>query len=177
MKKDIIILYNVLMICLIVAHAHNNVIGNKGIIPWDLPDDRQHFKELTLGGVVIMGRRTFEEIYKKFGKGLPERETIVISRKQNLVGENYRTVASLQAAIELAKKDFSDKDIFICGGESVYKEALKENLVEKMYITEIDMRVEGDAFFPEFNKDSFIIEERIKSLKSLPHEFLTYRHR
>ena len=177
MKKDIIILYNVLMICLIVAHAHNNVIGNKGIIPWDLPDDRQHFKELTLGGVVIMGRRTFEEIYKKFGKGLPGRETIVISRRQNLVGENYRTVASLQAAIELSKKVFPNKDIFICGGESVYKEALKENLVKKMYITEIDMRVEGDAFFPEFDKDSFIIEERKKSLKSFPHEFLTYRHR
>lgn len=177
MKKDITILYNVLMICLIVAHAHNNVIGNKGLIPWDLPDDRQHFKELTLGGVVIMGRRTFDEIYKKFGKGLPERETIVLSQSQKYEGENYRTVASLQTAIELAKKDFPNKDIFICGGESVYKEALKENLVEKMYITEIDMRVEGDAFFPAFDKDSFIIDEEQKVPEPISHEFLTYRHR
>ena len=74
------------MISLIVAYAHNNVIGNKGCIPWDLPDDREHFKKLTLGSVVIMGRRSFEEIYKKFGKGLPGRETIILSRSQNLKG-------------------------------------------------------------------------------------------
>lgn len=143
------------MISLIVACAKNNVIGNKGHIPWDLPEDRQRFKKLTLGSVLIMGRRTFQEIYDKFGASLPGRETIVISTTQNYYGENYRTVASLQQAIDLAKNQFPEKDIFICGGESVYREAINQKLVEKMYITKVDLEPEGDTFFPQFDENDF----------------------
>ena len=143
------------MISLIVACAKNNVIGNKGHIPWDLPEDRQRFKKLTLGSVLIMGRRTFQEIYDKFGAGLPGRETIVISTTQNYYGENYRTVSNLQQAIDLAKNQFPEKDIFICGGESVYREAINQKLVEKMYITKVDLEPEGDTFFPQFDENDF----------------------
>ena len=143
------------MISLIVACAKNNVIGNKGHIPWDLPEDRKRFKELTLGGVLIMGRLTFQEIYDKFGSGLPGRETIVISGSQKYQGENYRTVVSLQDAINLAKEQFPKKEIFICGGESVYREAINQKLVEKMYITKVDLEPEGDTFFPEFDERNF----------------------
>ena len=101
------------MISLIVAYAHNNVIGNKGRIPWDIPDDREHFKQLTLGSIVVMGRRTFEEIYKKFGAGLPGRETIVISKTTNYEGANYRTAISLEKALELAKSLFPQKEEYI----------------------------------------------------------------
>ena len=143
------------MISLIVACAKNNVIGNKGRIPWDLPEDRQRFKELTLGSVVIMGRRTFAEIFEKFGKGLPGRETIVISGTQNYDGENYRTVATLPAAIEFAQNHFPKKEIFICGGEQVYREAIEKKLVKKMYITKVNLEVEGDTFFPDFDEKDF----------------------
>jgi dihydrofolate reductase len=160
------------MISLIVAYAHNNVIGNDGRIPWDLPDDREHFKKLTLGSVVVMGRRTFEEIYKKFGAGLPGRETIVISKTQNFQGENYRTVISLQAALELAQSQFPEKEIFICGGESVYREAITQNLAQTLYLTEIDADIPGDAYFPDFDKNKYNIEEKITVSTPIPHTFI-----
>ena len=160
------------MISLIVAYAHNNVIGNNGRIPWDLPDDREHFKKLTLGSVVIMGRRTFEEIYKKFGAGLPGRETIVISKTQNFQGENYRTVISLQAALELAQSQFPEKEIFICGGESVYREAITQKLAQTLYLTEIDADIPGDAYFPDFDKNDYLIEEKIAISTPIPHIFI-----
>ena len=160
------------MISLIVAYAHNNVIGNKGRIPWDIPDDREHFKQLTLGSIVVMGRRTFEEIYKKFGAGLPGRETIVISKTTNYEGANYRTVISLEKALELAKCLFPQKEIFICGGESVYKEAIESKLVNKMYITKIDADIPGDAFFPGFDKKDYIIKEKIEIDSPISHSFI-----
>lgn len=160
------------MISLIVAYAHNNVIGNKGRIPWDIPDDREHFKQLTLGSIVVMGRRTFEEIYKKFGAGLPGRETIVISKTTNYEGANYRTVISLEKALELAKSLFPQKEIFICGGESVYKEAIESKQVNKMYITEIDADIPGDAFFPEFDIADFEIKDKTKIDLPVPHCFI-----
>lgn len=143
------------MISLIVACAKNNVIGNKGHIPWDLPEDRQRFKKLTLGSVVIMGRRTFEEIFDKFGRGLPDRETIVVSKTQDFNGVQLYTVRSLEDALLLAQKNFSEKDIFICGGESIYKEAITKKLVEKMYITKVNLEPEGDTFFPQFDESEF----------------------
>lgn len=160
------------MISLIVAYAHNNVIGNKGRIPWDIPDDREHFKQLTLGSIVVMGRRTFEEIYKKFGAGLPGRETIVISKTTNYEGANYRTAISLEKALELAKSLFPQKEIFICGGESVYKEAIESKLVNKMYITKIDADIPGDAFFPEFDIADFEIKDKTKIDLPVPHCFI-----
>ena len=160
------------MISLIVAYAHNNVIGNKGRIPWDLPDDREHFKQLTLGSLVVMGRRTFEEIYKKFGAGLPGRETIVISSTMNYEGTNYRTVTGLKEALEFARTQFPQKEIFICGGEAVYREAISLKLPERLYITEIDADIPGDAFFPDFDKNDFEIKDKTKIDSPIPHCFI-----
>ena len=160
------------MISLIVAYAHNNVIGNKGRIPWDLPDDREHFKQLTLGSLVVMGRRTFEEIYKKFGAGLPGRETIVISSTKNYEGTNYRTVTGLKEALEFARTQFPQKEIFICGGEAVYRESITLKLPERLYITEIDADIPGDAFFPDFDKNDFEIKDKTKIDSPIPHCFI-----
>ena len=162
------------MISLIVAYAHNNVIGNKGRIPWDLPDDREHFKQLTLGSLVVMGRRTFEEIYKKFGAGLPGRETIVISSTKNYEGTNYRTVTGLKEALEFARTQFPQKEIFICGGEAVYRDASSLKLPERLYITEIDVDIPGDAFFPDFDKNDFEIKDKTKIDSPIPHWFIEY---
>ncbi len=162
------------MINLIVAYARNNVIGNKGLIPWKLPEDQQRFKEITLGGVLIMGRHSFEEIFKKFGHGLPGRETIVISTTQNFEGEGFRTVADFQAALDYAKLNFPEKEVFICGGESVYREAISRHIVDKMYLTELDLDVEGDAFFPDFEKKEFKIKKNLEFHDSLPYKFKIY---
>ena len=100
-----------------------------------------------------MGRRSFEEIYKKFGHGLPGRETIVISTTQNFEGEGFRTVTDFHSALDYARLHFPEKEVFICGGESVYREAISRRIVDKMYLTALDLDVEGDAFFPNFEKE------------------------
>lgn len=152
------------MIALIVAFAKDQVIGNKGCIPWKIKGEQKRFKELTTGNVVIMGRRSYEEI----GKPLPNRTTIVISSTQNYDGENCMTAKSVAEAIEMA----GERDIYISGGARVYEEALP--LVERMYITEVDLEVEGDTFFPPFDKEQFIkeIDERFEG--EIPYAYLTY---
>ena len=152
------------MIALIVAFAKDQVIGNKGCIPWKIKGEQKRFKELTTGNVVIMGRRSYEEI----GKPLPNRTTIVISSTQNYDGENCMTAKSVAEAIEMA----GERDIYISGGARVYEEALP--LVEKMYITEVDLEVEGDTCFPLFDKEQFIkeIDERFEG--EIPYTYVTY---
>ncbi len=134
------------MIGLIVARSKNNVIGKNGKIPWDIKGEQRQFRELTTGNVVIMGRKTYEEI----GHPLPNRKNIVISKTANFVGENLVTVDSLQEAIAISEGE----KIYIAGGYRLFKEVLP--IVDKMYITEIDIIIEnGDVFFPEFNADEF----------------------
>lgn len=152
------------MIALIVAYANNQVIGNKGCIPWKIKGEQKRFRELTTGNVVIMGRRSYEEI----GKPLPDRTTIVISSTKNFESENCLTAKSLSEAIELA----GDKDIYISGGARLYEEALP--LVEKMYITEIDYDVEGDTFFPAFDKEEFVKEINEHFDGEIPYTYVTY---
>ena len=129
------------MVNLIVACSLNNVIGSNNEIPWHISEDLKHFKEKTLNQCVIMGRKTFESI----GRPLPGRENIVITSK-----ENYRkkdciiTTDSLEKAI---KKSNHLKEIFIIGGERVYKEALELGIVKKIYLTKINKEVSGDRFF------------------------------
>lgn len=134
------------MIGLIVARSKNNVIGKNGQIPWKIKGEQKQFKELTTGNVVIMGRKSYEEI----GHPLPNRMNIVVSGSVNYTGENLLTVKSLKEAIEAA----GDADVYVSGGYGLFKEAMP--MVDKMYITEIDMEIEdGDVFFPEFDKSDF----------------------
>ena len=121
-----------------------------------------------------MGRRSFEEIFKKFGHGLPGRETIVISTTKNFEGEGFRTVPDFQAALDYAKLHFSEKEVFICGGESVYREAINRRIVDKMYLSELDLEVKGDAFFPDFDKNDFKIIKSLEFHDSIPYKFKIY---
>lgn len=152
------------MIALIVAYANNQVIGNKGYIPWKIKGEQKRFRELTTGNVVIMGRRSYEEI----GRPLPNRTTIVVSNTKNYNGENCFTAKSLEEAIKMA----GDRDIFISGGARLYEEAL--TIVEKMYITEIDCDIEGDTYFPAFDKEQYVkvIDEVVDG--EIPYTYVTY---
>lgn len=152
------------MIALIVAFAKSQVIGNKGHIPWKIKGEQRRFKELTTGNVVIMGRRSYEEI----GKPLPNRTTIVVSNTKNFDGENCLTAKSLTDAIRMA----GDKDIYISGGAKLYEEALP--LVKKMYITEIDCDIEGDTYFPSFEEELFVKEINEKYDGEIPYTYVTY---
>lgn len=152
------------MIGLIVAYGKNRVIGNKGCIPWRIKGEQRRFKELTTGNVVVMGRRSYEEI----GRPLPNRMTYVVSRTKNFDQEGVKTVSSIQEAINLAV----DKNVYISGGAGIYKEAMP--YVEKMYITEVDLEPEGDTFFPEFNEEDFIREVDEEIDGEIPYKYVTY---
>lgn len=152
------------MIALIAAFAKNRVIGNEGCIPWKIKGEQRRFKELTTGNVVIMGRRSYEEI----GKPLPNRTTIVISNTIKIEDENCITAKSLVEAIELA----GNKDIYISGGSKLYEEAL--SLVEKMYITEIDCDIQGDTYFPCFEENKFVKEIIGRHEGEIPYTYITY---
>ena len=148
------------MVGLIVARSKNNVIGKNGQIPWRIKGEQKQFKELTTGNVVVMGRKSYEEI----GHPLPNRLNIIVSRTEKYEGENLLSAPSVQEAIALAqdkealsRAGFTPKgepDIYISGGYGLYKEAVA--FVDKMYITEVDTVVEdGDVFFPEFDAEAF----------------------
>ncbi|SKA67145.1 dihydrofolate reductase [Eubacterium uniforme] len=137
------------MVGIIAARSINNVIGKDGKIPWKIKGEQAQFKELTIGNVVVMGRRSFEEI----GRALPNRKTIVVSNNKVFEGENLATVGSVKEAIDLA----GDEKVFIAGGYGLYKEAMP--YVDVMYITEVKTYIEnGDVFFPDFNKEDFDVE-------------------
>ena len=138
------------MIGLIVARSKNNVIGKNGQIPWRIKGEQKQFKELTTGNVVVMGRKSYEEI----GHPLPNRKTIVVSRTKKYEGENLATASSVEEAIKMA----GDEKVYISGGYGLYKEAIP--YVDVMYITEVQIEIEdGDTFFPEFDENDFDIEE------------------
>ena len=132
------------MISVIVAIARNRAIGFENRLLYRLPDDLRRFKALTTGHTIIMGRKTFES----FPKGaLPNRRNIVLSRNKAAVFPGAETFSSLQEALSHCKEE---EEIFIIGGESVYKEALP--LAQKLYLTEIeDTPQQADAFFPPFD--------------------------
>lgn len=152
------------MIAIIVAYANGNIIGNKGKIPWDIPEEKKHFRRLTTGNVVVMGRKSFEEI----GRPLPERMIYVISSARKFEMDGVHTVSSIREALELA----GERDVFISGGERVYRECI--DIADKIYVTEIDLDVEGDTRFPEFDKSKFIrsVDKVIEG--KISYKYITY---
>ncbi len=127
---------------MIVAHAHNRVIGKDNQMPWHLPADLKYFKQTTLQKPVIMGRKTFESI----GFPLPGRRNIVISRDPSYHAEGIETATCVDDALALAN---GVDEIMVIGGGSIYQHCLKA--ADRLYITEIDLEVEGDTFFPDYN--------------------------
>ncbi len=131
-------------ISIIAAVAKNNVIGINNTLPWNIPEDLRNFKKLTFGNPIVMGRKTFDSI----GKPLPGRRNIVISRNSALKIENCEIANSLDAAIRIAKSQNPD-EVFIIGGAQIYEQAMQ--FADRLYLTEINQDVKGDAFFPNFS--------------------------
>ena len=138
-------------VSLIVAVAENGVIGKDNDLIWHLPKDMRFFKETTMGHHVIMGRKNFESIPHKY-RPLPDRTNIVITRQSEYKAEGCIVVDSVEAALEIAKNN-GDIEPFIIGGGQIYKIALEENLVDKIYLTKVHHSFEGDTFFPELSSD------------------------
>lgn len=135
------------MINIIAAITDNNALGKDNKLLFRLKKDMEHFKNITTDNVVIMGRKTYESI----GKTLPNRVNIVLSRNMKS-NEDFYTFDSIEKAIEWSKENYPQKEIFIIGGASVYDKALKDDIVDKLYMTKIKQTVEdADAFFPEID--------------------------
>lgn len=126
-------------VTLVAAVARNGVIGRDGDLPWHLPEDLRRFKELTMGGTLVMGRKTYESI----GRPLPGRRTVVVTRQPDWSQPGVETASSVEEALEIA----GDGDVFVVGGAEIYRRALE--LVDALELTEIDADYEGDTFFPD----------------------------
>jgi len=156
-------------IAIIVAMAQNRTIGINNTLPWRIPADLQHFKKLTMGHHMIMGRKTFESI----GKPLPGRTTVVVSRDRSLRIDGCVIVHSLSEAIANCA---SDPQIFVVGGADIYAQAL--DLADALYITEIRQDVIGDVWFPEFDRSEWLEVSRVihrqETPETLEYHFVTY---
>ncbi len=139
------------IISLVVAAADNNVIGKDNAMPWHIPEDFKHFKEVTMGKPCIMGRKTFESILASLGKPLPGRVNIIVSRR-NYQHPGALTCKDLEEAIEQATKTGSP-EICIIGGAQIYKQALEQNLADTIHLTRVHQSPEGDAFFPALGSE------------------------
>ncbi len=135
-------------IALIAAVAENGVIGDGNTIPWRLPSDFAHFKRMTLGKPLIMGRKTFESI----GRPLPGRTNIVVSRQEGYQPDGVIVISSLEAALdhaqEIATADRAN-EVMIGGGAEIYRQAMP--FADRMYLTQVVLEPPGDAFFPSID--------------------------
>lgn len=139
-------------ISIIVAMASNRTIGLNNTLPWHLPADLKHFKALTMGHHIIMGRKTYESI----GKPLPGRTSVVVTRNADYSTPGVIVVHTLEAAIKACG---DDKEIFVIGGAELYRQAI--NLADRIYLTEIDADISGDAYFTEFDRKLWQETERV----------------
>lgn len=152
-------------IILIAAVGKNNVIGKNNNLLWHLPEDFKFFKQTTTGHHIIMGRKTFES----FPKPLPNRTHIVISRNKNYqVPENVILVNCIEEAFEYCKNKNLDK-IFVIGGAEIYKLALP--FAHKLYLTQVEISLKGDAYFPDFDKKKFIYKPLLKKEIDEKHSY------
>lgn len=174
----------------IMAMSRNRVIGKGGQLPWRLPEDLKRFKALTTGHAVIMGRKTYESI----GKLLPQRKNIILTRQKDYRVEGAWVVSTFEEALACgastsahvaASTGVSTSDnagvstdaivnaneIFVIGGEEIYRIALAQ--ISRIYLTWIEADIEGDAFFPEFDRSDFQEMSREDRQEPLPHSYLT----
>lgn len=132
------------MTTIVVAMGEKNEIGFENQLLWHLPKDLKHFKDLTSGHPIIMGRKTYESI----GKPLPNRTNIVVSRKKDWFEEGILIVGSLKEAIKFAKK--IDEEVFVIGGGNIYEQTM--DIVDKLEVTLVKADLEADTFFPKIDE-------------------------
>ena len=140
-------------LAMVVAMTADRVIGKDGGMPWHIPEDLKHFRRVTMGHAIIMGRKTHESI----GRALPRRRNIVITRQRDAAFEGCDVAHSIEDAIAMARAG-GDDEPRIVGGGVIYEAALP--LATKLYVSEVDLDVEGDTHFPPFDPDQWTETER-----------------
>jgi dihydrofolate reductase len=130
---------------IIVAQARNRVIGSAHDLPWYLPADLRHFKELTTGHTVIMGRKTYDSIVARLGKPLPNRTNVVLTRDRTFAAPGIFVAHTMDQAL----RTIEDTEAFVIGGAQIYEQAMP--VVDKLYVTEVAANITGDTFFPPIN--------------------------
>ncbi|MGQ7959827.1 dihydrofolate reductase [Pseudomonas sp. SP16.1] len=166
-----------LPLCLIAALAENRVIGRDNQLPWHLPADLKHFKALTLGKPIIMGRKTWDSL----GRPLPGRLNLVVSRQADLRLDGAEVLPTLDAAITRADQWAREQgvdELMLIGGAQLYEQGLA--LAERLYLTRVGLRPAGDAWFPEFNEAEWAREtheEHPATAQSPAYDFETWVRR
>jgi len=155
------------LVSVIAAMARNRVIGIDNTLPWRLSEDLKHFKALTMGHHIVMGRKTYESI----GKPLPGRTMVIVTRDPAYRVEGCLTAHSIDAAIAACA---GDAEVFFVGGAELYAQVLPR--ADRLYLTEIQADFAGDAWFPEFDRASWRERERRENVSAdgLAYHFVTY---
>ncbi|MFV2060201.1 MAG: type 3 dihydrofolate reductase [Gammaproteobacteria bacterium] len=156
-----------MIISLIAAMDENAVIGINNSLPWKLPSDMKWFREHTLGKPIVMGRKTFES----FGaKPLPKRQNIIVTHNEHYQADDCDVVGSIEAALSTAN---NAAELMIIGGASFYEQTI--TLVQRMYLTTVHTRLEGDAWFPKFDLSDWTINfeelHEVDEKNSIAHTF------
>ncbi|WP_026688464.1 dihydrofolate reductase [Alteribacter aurantiacus] len=159
------------MISLIAAMDENNLIGNDNKLPWNLPNDLAHFKRVTTGHTVVMGRKTFVSI----GRPLPDRRNIVVTSNPDFYHDGVEVVDSLDIVEDLAQKE----EVMVLGGQKVFEQLIDK--ADRLYITRIHHTFHGDTYFPPFTEERFEITEKLEgtvdSENKYAHTFYVYEQK
>jgi dihydrofolate reductase len=158
------------MIVIVAAVAQNGVIGKANALPWHLPEDMRHFKALTTGHAVLMGRKTWESLPPQF-RPLPNRRNFVLTRDASYVAPGATVVHTLEAAMKVGAGGTA---LFIIGGAELYAHAIPR--ADRIELTEIDAEFEGDACFPAFDRAQWRAVKRVtgQAENGLRYAFVTY---
>lgn len=160
-----------MIVSIVVAIAQNNAIGKNNQLLWHLPKDLKHFKDITSGHTVIMGRKTYESV----GKPLPNRRNIIITR-QNIVIDGCEVVNSIEEALKLCT---GETEVFIVGGAEIYKQAMA--LTDRIYLTIVHQEFDADTYFPEIKETIWKETERQDHESDekhlFPYSFITLERR
>jgi dihydrofolate reductase len=148
----------------IVAIAKNRVIGKDNDIPWYLPADLQYFKKTTLEHHIIMGRNCYASI----GRPLPKRTNVIVTRDPFFISSNCLVARNIPEALRLAHEN-GETEAFIIGGGQIYDQT--QSLWDTLYLTEVDLEVEGDTFFPDIDRSEWQLISEEKHLKDEKNEY------
>lgn len=162
-------------ISMIVAVAHNGVIGKGNELAWHIKDDLRRFRIMTEGKTILVGRSTFEQLrnaYESRGKAFPDRNQIILTKNDDFTVDlpNCYVCHGIQEAINKANKIETD-EVFVAGGATIFAQTLA--LVSRLYLTKVDLEVEGDAFFPDYSEFKKVLLDEHHEENGIKYRYLT----
>ncbi|MFZ1458347.1 MAG: dihydrofolate reductase [Candidatus Saccharimonadales bacterium] len=158
------------MIALIAAKADSDIIGSRGDLPWYLPADLQHFRQLTSGETVVMGRKTLDSIIERLGHPLPDRRNVVVTRQESLPYDGVEIIHDISLIRSLGER------VFVIGGAEIYQQTI--GMADTLHVTEVHATIDGDATFPLIDPASWRETSRETHRKDdknqYDYDFVTY---